>query len=252
MGTGTEEVTGIKAVTETEGSAGQVSIGSAGREEFLEEVVVVVLEDLGFGLGLGGCFFLHFFFRTSFQSDSWLDSDPDGISGKEEKKTRLAIQAVLDQACKESYPFLSKPFDLKGNLESEAELGHPSLTYMTKKIKGFTRCIRSGDDKSLFVDDFGVSYRSKHMQAIERQLHLHLNRIEDWADNNGFKFSKSICVHFCRRRGLHPDPYLVLYNKPIPVKKETKFLGILLDSKLTFVPHIKGTEDLFRGGGVEF
>ena len=43
----------------------------------------------------------------------------------------------------------------------------------------------------------------------------------------------------CWRRGLHPDPYLVLYNNPIPVK-ETKFLGILPDSKLTFVPHIKG------------
>ena len=47
-------------------------------------------------------------------------------------------------------------------------------------------------------------------------------------------------MHFCRRRGLHPDPYLVLYNDPILVEKETKFLGILLDSKLAFVPHIKG------------
>ena len=72
------------------------------------------------------------------------------------------------------------------------------------------------------MDDSGVSYRSKHMHAIERQLQLHLNRIEDWADNNGFKFSqsKTVCVHFCRRRGLHPDPYLVLYDNPIPVKTD--------------------------------
>ena len=96
-----------------------------------------------------------------------------------------------------------------------------------------------GVDKSLFVDDFGVSYRSKHMHAIERQLQLHQNRIKDRADNNGFKFSQSktsvsIFVED------HPDPYLVLYDNTIPVKKETKFLGILLDSKLTFVPHIKG------------
>ena len=77
------------------------------------------------------------------------------------------------------------------------------------------------------------------MHAIERQLQLHQNRIKDWADNNGFKFSQSktsvsIFVED------HPDPYLVLYDNPIPVMKETKFLGILLDSKLTFVPHIKG------------
>ena len=117
-----------------------------------------------------------------------------------------------------------------------------SVTLFIVKMNSITSCIRNGVDKCLFVDDFGVSYRSKHMHAIERQLQLHLNRIEDWADKNGFKFSqsKTVCVHFCRRMGLHPDPYLILYDNPILVKKETKFLGILLNSKLTFVPHIKG------------
>ena len=73
-----------------------------------------------------------------------------------------------------------------------------SVTLFIVKINSITRCIRNRVDKSLFVDDFCVSYRSKHMQAMERQLQLHLNRIEDWADNNGFKFlqSKNVCVHF--------------------------------------------------------
>ena len=57
-------------------------------------------------------------------------------------------------------------------------------------INSFTSCIRNGVDKSLFVDDVGVSYRSKHMQATERQLQLYQNRIEDWADDNGFYFSQ--------------------------------------------------------------
>ena len=52
-------------------------------------------------------------------------------------------------------------------------------------INSITRCIRIGVDKFLFVDHFGDSYRSKHMQAIEMQLKLHLIRIKDWADNNG-------------------------------------------------------------------
>ena len=60
------------------------------------------------------------------------------------------------------------------------------------------------------------------MQAIERQPQLHLNRIENWADSNGFQFSqaKNVCVHFCKRRGLHPDHYLVLYNNRVSVKKK--------------------------------
>ena len=128
----------------------------------------------------------------------------------------------------------------------DQEMGVPqgsilSVTLFIVKINSITRCIRNGVDKSLFINDFGVSYRSKHMHAIEWQLQLHLNRIEDWTYNNGLKFlqSKTVCVHFFQRKGLHTDPNLVIYDNPIPVKKETKFLGILLNSKLTFVPHIK-------------
>ena len=52
---------------------------------------------------------------------------------------------------------------------------------------------------------------------------------------NGFKFSspKTLGMHFYNKRGLHPDPELELYNS------ETKYLGLLFDSKLTFLPHIK-------------
>ena len=54
-----------------------------------------------------------------------------------------------------------------------------SVTLFLVKINSITSCIRNGAKKSLDVDDLGVSYRSKHMQAIERQVQLHLNRIED-------------------------------------------------------------------------
>ena len=44
---------------------------------------------------------------------------------------------------------------------------------------------------------------------------------------------------FYTKRGLHLDPELKLYNSPIKIVPETKFLGLLFDSKLTFLPHIK-------------
>ena len=46
-------------------------------------------------------------------------------------------------------------------------------------------------------------------------------------------------MHFCQQCKHHPEPLLYLNNKPIQILKETKFLGILFDSKLTFIPHIK-------------
>ena len=79
------------------------------------------------------------------------------------------------------------------------------------------------------------------MHTIERQLQQNLNNIQDWASKNGFKFSKSktVCMHFCQLRKAHDDPVLTLDGTPIPVVEETKFLGVIFDKKLTFIPHIK-------------
>ena len=79
------------------------------------------------------------------------------------------------------------------------------------------------------------------MRTIERHLQQCINRIENWASHNGFKFSKSKtqCVHFCQLRKVHNDPELYLYGSLIPVVEDFKFLGVLFDRKLSFIPHIK-------------
>ena len=68
-----------------------------------------------------------------------------------------------------------------------------------------------------------------------------INRIENWALKNGFKFSKSKtqCVHFCQLRKIHDDPELYLYGSLIPVVDDFKFLGLIFDCKLSFIPHFK-------------
>ena len=79
------------------------------------------------------------------------------------------------------------------------------------------------------------------MRTIERHLQQCINRIEDWALHNGFKFckSKTQCVHFCQLRKVHDDPELYVYGSLIPVVDDFKFLGIIFDRKLSFIPHIK-------------
>ena len=93
-------------------------------------------------------------------------------------------------------------------------------------------------EKSFFVDGFSIT--SKNMASIARQLQLCLNKVEKWADENGFKFSKTktVCMHFCNKRKLHPYPTLTIYNSQIPVVSQTKFLGVIFDRKLNFKAHI--------------
>ncbi|GBN26989.1 hypothetical protein AVEN_38262-1 [Araneus ventricosus] len=78
------------------------------------------------------------------------------------------------------------------------------------------------------------------MSIVVKQIQTAIARIIEWADKNGFVFSinKTKCMHFCRRRGLHQDPEILLNSNVIPVVSEEKFLGILLDRKLTFRPHV--------------
>ena len=102
-------------------------------------------------------------------------------------------------------------------------------------------CLDPKTDGSLYVDDFCMCYRSTSMRTIERHLQQCINRIEDWALKNGFKFSRSKtqCVHFCQLRKIHHDPELYLYGSLIPVVDDFKFLGLIFDRKLSFIPHIK-------------
>ena len=115
-----------------------------------------------------------------------------------------------------------------------------SPTLFGIKINDIVKCVKDLDC-SLFVDDFGIFIRSKNMETIEFKLQRCLNNIEDWATENGFKFSKTKtqCVHFCQIRQLHLDPHLTIYGSPIPVVSEAKFLGLLFHNKVSFIPHIK-------------
>ena len=67
------------------------------------------------------------------------------------------------------------------------------------------------------------------------------NKLQQWATDNGFRFSKTkiVCMHICQKRGLHLDPQLFLVQSPIPVVEETRFLGLIFDRRLSFVPHLK-------------
>ena len=79
------------------------------------------------------------------------------------------------------------------------------------------------------------------MSIIERRLQICLNKLQQWATDSGFRFSKTktVCMHICQKRGLHLDPQLFLDQCPIPVVEETKFLGVIFDRRLSFVPHLK-------------
>ena len=76
------------------------------------------------------------------------------------------------------------------------------------------------------------------MATIERQLQQNLNKIENWATSNGFKFSKSKtqCVHFCQLRKQHDDPVLHLYGSLFQLLRNLNSLAFYLIENSVLYP----------------
>ena len=99
--------------------------------------------------------------------------------------------------------------------------------------------------RSLFVDDFAIWSTSLSTPALERQLQMAVTRLERWATSNGFRFStsKTSAMHFCRRRGHCPGVPLRLYGEDIPLETSVRFLGLTMDSSLTYRKHFQLLRD---------
>lgn len=115
-----------------------------------------------------------------------------------------------------------------------------SVTLFNIKINSIVQVINPNIMACLYVDDLCICSSNNHMQTLESNMQQAINNIHSWSVRNGFKISKTKTTanHFCQIRLLHPDPSLLLDGTSIKFERETKFLGLILDSKLSFIPHI--------------
>ncbi|GBM29936.1 RNA-directed DNA polymerase from mobile element jockey, partial [Araneus ventricosus] len=116
-----------------------------------------------------------------------------------------------------------------------------SVTLFILKINNILKQLPTSVKGYLYVDDLYISCTGTNMNFIQRQLQTAVNNITQWCNNNGFaiSISKTAGVHFCRKRNLHLDPEIKLYGEDIKFVNEIKFLGIIFDKKLSFLPHVK-------------
>ena len=115
-----------------------------------------------------------------------------------------------------------------------------SVTLFGVLINDIGNSLPQAIHRSLFVDDFAIWVSTSTYLSAQRQLQICIDIWTRWSLANGFQFStgKTVCLHFCRRTRHCPDINLRLYGQCIPVRNEAKFLGVTLDKRLTYKPHI--------------
>jgi len=96
---------------------------------------------------------------------------------------------------------------------------------------------------TVYADDLAI-YHTGRAATSARKLQMSINTLEQWATRSGLEFSssKTELVLFRRRkkRGeIEAPPNLRLYKKVIPARDTTRFLGMILDKRLSWKPHIQ-------------
>ena len=122
-----------------------------------------------------------------------------------------------------------------------------SCTLFLIAINTISRIVNNFLTYSLYVDDLRVSVPvvTADWSRATRRMQTFLNKLVKWSNETGFRFSgeKTVVMVFHRIPGLvlQPAPKLYLYDRenPLKVVEEKKFLGLIWDRKLNWIPHLK-------------
>ncbi|GBN46928.1 RNA-directed DNA polymerase from mobile element jockey [Araneus ventricosus] len=99
---------------------------------------------------------------------------------------------------------------------------------------------------SIFADDTAILARNKNHNYIQIALNRHLKTLEDWFAKWKIQINagKTEAIMFTNSR--RPLPPIKVNNQIIPWSQECKYLGVILDKRLTWKPHFLYIKKKFR------
>ena len=68
------------------------------------------------------------------------------------------------------------------------------MTPFALAINGIASVIPKDIMFSLFVDDLSISFVASRMAVAERKIQLTIDKITEWAERRGFRFSACSCT----------------------------------------------------------
>jgi len=91
----------------------------------------------------------------------------------------------------------------------------------------------------LFADDTNIFYQSSDLEYLQRTVNKELKKLSAWLNANrlALNISKTNFVIFASKNKPLKNVTLLLNKKAFEQKDHVKYLGILIDSKLTFQSH---------------
>ena len=116
-----------------------------------------------------------------------------------------------------------------------------SCTLFSLAINSITNNLPINTNSTLYVDDLCIYSSSHNLRSLERKIQNAANKLSRWSTQHGFTFSheKSVVMHFHKKRRIFPPPDIHLNRQRLRVVEQTRFLGMIMDRKLSWIPHLK-------------
>lgn len=91
-----------------------------------------------------------------------------------------------------------------------------------------------------FADDGGLIIAGDQPAYLRHCMQQAVDKAVSWGRRHGLQFSaaKTVVVLFTRKRKFDLPPKIVMDGQDIPYSDQARYLGIQLDSKLSWTPHV--------------
>ena len=111
-----------------------------------------------------------------------------------------------------------------------------------KYINDISSAIKHCDYK-LYADDTIIYFSDDNIETAQHRLQTNLNSLSNWCEANVLTINtnKTKLIQFGTKHSLKKDRgcHITLKNKLIGIVSNYKYLGVILDSTLTFSKHVK-------------
>ncbi|GBM49610.1 hypothetical protein AVEN_31309-1 [Araneus ventricosus] len=99
----------------------------------------------------------------------------------------------------------------------------------------------NSDDKTrviMFADDILILTADSAVYRFSESTKIPLDKVSLWAENHGLKINPLKSVYTIFTKKLTRRPQILFQHSNIKFSSEIKYLGIVIDNKLSWIPHL--------------
>ncbi|XP_076626788.1 uncharacterized protein LOC143344536 [Colletes latitarsis] len=137
---------------------------------------------------------------------------------------------------------ISNPIKIQNGIPQGSVI---SVTLFLIGINDIVKNLNAPIKAYLYADNLTIICHGKNLNTIYNLLQTSINHLQEWSNKSGLKFSpqKTQCILFTKKTKYQTQLKLTMGETELKFVDHIRLLGLILDKKLTWVPHMRYLRD---------